>query len=100
MFVNNISEDKHKPYTQQMLQKLKVMLVVGSVYCTSATGLIGSCNCVAGLLFRVEAAVLTGVAHWTCTSKLWNVPNGKKQIRLGEITSFLFVQDTCPEAAV
>ena len=63
MFVNNISEDKHKPYARQMLQKLKVMLVVGSVYCTSATGLIGSCNCVAGLLFHVEAAVLTGVAH-------------------------------------
>ena len=48
------------------------------------------------------AAVLTGVAHLMCTSRLSerNIPKRKKQVRLGEITSFLFVQDTYEKKAV
>ena len=67
-----------------------------SAYCTCTAGLLGSCNHVAGLLFRVEAAVLTGVSHPTCTGMLssWNVPTHKKQIEPGEVSSFLFTQDT------
>ena len=116
MFVNNVSEDSkycilqtkclpsqrisQKSYTVwAIVRKDQSDSDVGeikSAYCTCTAGLIGSCNHVAELLFHVGAAVLTGVAHPTCTSRLseWNIPKGKKQIRLGETTSFLFVQDT------
>ena len=65
-------------------------------YCTCTAGLLGSCNHVAGLLFRVEAAVLTGYCNPTCTSTLatWNIPRGKKQIQPDEVSKFLFTQDT------
>ena len=52
-----------------------------SAYCTCTAGFIGSCNHVVGLLFRIEAAVLIGVTHPTCTSNLasWNIPSRKKK---------------------
>ena len=55
----------------------------------------GSCNHVAGLLFRIEAAVLEGLTDETCTMRscLWNVPSGKKQIKPGKISDFLIKQD-------
>ena len=120
--VNNISEDskycilqtKCLP-SQRISQKTYIVWAIvrkdegdGSVgeiksaYCIYTAGPIRSCNHVAGLLFRVEAAVLAGVAHPTCTSRLseWNVPKRKKQIRLCKITSFLFVQDTYAKKTV
>ena len=122
VFVNGVSEDSkycilqtkclpsqrisQKPYTNwAIVRKDKSDSSGGeikSAYCTCTAGLIGSCNHVAELLFRVEAAVLTGVAHPTCTSRLseWNVPKRKKQIRLCKITSFLFVQDTYAKKTV
>ena len=62
--------------------KYEVGGAILSAYCTCAAGLLGSCNHVAGLLFRVDAAVLIGVTHPFCTSMLasWNVPSKKKQI--------------------
>ena len=67
-----------------------------AAYCTCTAGLLGSCNHVAGLLFRVEAAVLTGYCDPTCTSTLskWNVPSSKKQIKPDEVSTFLFKQDS------
>ena len=61
-------------------------------YCTCKTGLLESCNHVAGLLFLVEAAVLIGATHPACTSMLayWNVPSKKKQIIPRRIKDFLF----------
>ena len=72
-----------------------------SAYCTCTAGLLGSCNHVAGMLFRVEAAVLSGATHPTCTSKLaeWNVPTNKKKVVPGEITNFLFKQDSYQKKA-
>ena len=70
---------------------------IKQAYCTCTAGLIGSCNHVAGLLFRIEHAIITGAANMVaCTSKLstWNVPSGKKQIELGEVCKFLFKQDS------
>ena len=86
MFVNNVSEGSkycilqtkclpsqtvsQKPYTVMAIVRKDKSDVSGgeikSGYCTCTAGLIGSCNHVAGLLFRVEATVLTGVAHPTC----------------------------------
>ena len=76
--------------------KFEVGGVISSAYCTCTTGLSGSCNHVASLLFRVEAAVLIGVTHPTCTSMLasWNVPSQKKQIIPGRIKYFLFKSES------
>ena len=53
-----------------------------SGYCTCTAGLLGSCNHVTAMLFRVEAAVSSGVTKPTCTSKLsaWNVPAATKSL--------------------
>jgi len=39
----------------------------------------GSCNHIAGLLFRVEYAVRTGLVDVSCTSQacMWNLPSAK-----------------------
>ena len=96
VYYNNISdESKHcylktkylpsqrfssKLYDIWVLVKKDFKYEVGgailSTYCTCTAGLLGSsCSHVAGHLFRVEAAVLIGVTHPTCTSMLasWNV---------------------------
>ena len=50
---------------------------IKSAYCTCTAGLYCSCNHVAGLLFRVEFAVLRGITKPTCTDRLavWTVPS-------------------------
>ena len=65
-----------------------------NVSCTA--GLLGSCNHVTGLLFRIEAAILSGHTHQTCTSQLsqWNIPSHKKQIEPGELASFISEKET------
>ena len=47
-----------------------------SAYCSCTAGLAGSCNHVAAILFRIEAALSSGITKPTCTGKLctWNVP--------------------------
>ena len=66
------------------------------VHITCTAGLLRSWHHVAGLLFRVEAAVLIGVTHPTCTSMLtsWNVPSKKKQVISGRIKGFLFKSES------
>ena len=60
------------------------------------SGLLGSCNHIAGLLFRIKTAVLIGVTHPTCTSILpsWNIPSKKKKITPGPVKNFLFKTET------
>ena len=51
-----------------------------SAYCTCTAGLLGYCNHVTAMLFRVEAAVRSGATKPSSTSMLacWNVPTGCK----------------------
>ncbi|XP_799313.5 uncharacterized protein LOC594793 isoform X3 [Strongylocentrotus purpuratus] len=51
-----------------------------SAYCTCTAGLHGSCNHIAGLLFRVECAVRTGMTSCTSQACTWNVPRDMKSI--------------------
>ena len=69
---------------------------IRSAYCTCTAVLYGSCDHVVGLLFRIEAAVLTGLSNPTCTSvsAAWNIPSTKKQITLDETSKFIFTNDT------
>ncbi|KAH3817459.1 hypothetical protein DPMN_118996 [Dreissena polymorpha] len=54
-----------------------------SAYCSCTAGMLGACNHVAGLLFRVEYAVKTGATQTSSTSKLstWNVPKKKPDLK-------------------
>ena len=67
-----------------------------SAYCTYTAGLYGSCNHVACLLFRVDAAVLTWLSNPNLTSlwAAWNIPSTKKQIIPDEIWKFIFTKET------
>ena len=67
-----------------------------SAYCTCTAGLLRCCNHVAGLLFRIEAAILIGVTHPPCTSILasWNIPSKKEKITPGLVKNFLFKTET------
>ena len=53
-----------------------------SAYCSCTAGLLGSCNHVVALLFRVEAAVSEGFTKPTCTSQTatWPVPASTKSL--------------------
>jgi len=68
-----------------------------SSYCSCTAGLLGSCNYVTAMLFRVEAAVASGFTKPTCTSKLsaWNVPAATKSIlALQPISELTFTKKT------
>ncbi len=53
-----------------------------SAYCTCTAGLLGTCNHVAGLLFRVEAAVRCGLTDPACTAQTckWNLPSQRSDV--------------------
>ncbi|XP_057305548.1 uncharacterized protein LOC130643085 [Hydractinia symbiolongicarpus] len=53
---------------------------IKSAHCTCVAGLLGGCNHVIAMLFRIEAAVSTGATKPGSTSLLakWNVPTGTK----------------------
>ena len=55
---------------------------IHATYCTCTAGLLGTCNHVFAMLFRIESAITTGVAKQSSTSLLcqWNVPSGNREI--------------------
>ncbi|XP_021339226.1 uncharacterized protein LOC110440452 [Mizuhopecten yessoensis] len=81
---------------------------VKSAYCTCTAGLGSTCNHVAGLLFRVEAANKMGIASCTSVPCVWNyVPSGQKRVepcqwknmtirksRHGKAASVIYLQDS------
>ncbi|XP_066930803.1 uncharacterized protein [Clytia hemisphaerica] len=73
-------------------------------YCTCTAGLLGSCNHVAGLLFRLEIANLLGETRKTCTSvrSKYMEPSSskKKTIKPGKLSSFVFRQDNYSKLAI
>ena len=72
-----------------------------SAYCTCTAGLYGTCNHVPGVLFRVQAAVLTELSNPTCTSvsAAWNIPRTKRLIIPDEISKFIFTNENCLKKA-
>ena len=68
---------------------------IKSAYCTCTSGLYGSCNHVAGLLFRVESAVLRGITKPTCTDRLavWTVPSARTEIKPCPVNTLIFKKD-------
>ena len=58
------------PLYRRTLKSAQEEKLTVSAYCSCPAGLPGSCNHVAGMLFRIEAAVIAGVTKPTCTSRL------------------------------
>ena len=75
---------------------------VVSAYCSCPAGLLGSCNHVAGMLFRIEATVITGVTKPTCTSRLseWVIPSKNCDLEPGRISSMLIKKDHYKKKAI
>ena len=74
---------------------------IESAYCTCTAGLLGCCNYVIAMLFRVEAAVSTGATKPSSTSLLakWNVPTGSKTILIHKpISELVFHRHECRNA--
>ena len=68
---------------------------IKNYYCTCTAGLYGAYNHVAGLLFGVESAVMSGITKPRCTDRLarWNVPSTKTQVSPGPVSSVVFKKD-------
>ena len=52
---------------------------IHSAYCTCTAGILGTCNHVTGMLFRIENAIQTGLTTPSKSSVLctWNIPKGQ-----------------------
>lgn len=61
-------------------------------YCTCTAGMLGSCNHIAGVLFRLEHAVKTGMTRPASTSKpsVWTIPKKKTKINPGKVTDLIW----------
>ena len=64
-------------------------------YCTCTAGLYSACNHVAGLLFIVGSAVLTGVTKPSCIDRLakWTVPPARSELNSGPVFKIVFKKD-------
>ena len=74
---------KSKPYDVWALIEKDSEIPAGNVksaYCCCVGGLVGTCNHVVAMLFRIEHAVRFNLTNPTSTSKLcnWNEPSGSK----------------------
>ena len=68
---------------------------IENAYCTCTAGLLGCCNHTIAMMFRIEAAVSTGVTKPSCTSLLskWNVPTGSRTVLVHRpISEMVFTQ--------
>ena len=73
---------RKKPYKVWVMASKKTQDCAGgeikTAHCSCPAGLLGSCNHIAGLLFRVEAAVKSGATRPSCTEVecSWVIPQG------------------------
>ncbi|XP_071121974.1 uncharacterized protein [Mytilus edulis] len=65
---------------------------IGSSYCTCTAGLGGTCNHVAGLLFRVEAANKLGASACTSLPCTWKVPSKIKGVKPTKIKDLRIIK--------
>ncbi|KAL5006729.1 hypothetical protein ScPMuIL_015535 [Solemya velum] len=56
---------------------------IKTAYCSCTAGMLGCCNHIAGVLFRMEAAVMAGITDPACTSRvsIWNVPSTSRGVK-------------------
>ncbi|VDI16499.1 Hypothetical predicted protein [Mytilus galloprovincialis] len=65
---------------------------IGSSYCTCTAGLGGTCNHVAGLLFRVEATNKLGASACTSLPCTWKVPSKIKGVKPTKIKDLRIIK--------
>ena len=74
-----------------MVQKKEIK----SAYCSCTAGLLGFCNHVVSMFFRIETAVSMGVTKSSGTSQLcqWNIPKNTRNIlEIKPISELTFIQ--------
>ncbi|KAH3817671.1 uncharacterized protein LOC127882165 [Dreissena polymorpha] len=85
----------NKAYTVWLVLRKDTKEILGGqvlqAYCSCTAGMLGSCNHIAGVLFRIEEAVKTGQTLKSCTSKPceWTVPKKKTKVKAGRVSDFL-----------
>ena len=68
---------------------------IKNCHCTCKAVLYGACNHICGMLFHVEAVVMTDITRPTCTDRLgkWNVPSAKTQLHPSLVAELVFTKD-------
>lgn len=64
-----------------------------SAHCTCMAGMSGTCNHVAAMLFRIEAAVRLGLTNPSCTSKSCEWLPNRKDVKPEKIKNLSFKRD-------
>ena len=88
-----------------LLLKKKVEMTGGQiiiVYCQNTTGLMGLCNHIEGMFYRMEAAILQGlITHPSCTSILAksNIPKLKTKAEGVKLKEPVFTKPNCKKKA-
>ena len=72
---------------------LKKSSKVLSAYCSCMAGMSGTCNHVAALLFRVEAAVRLGLTNPSCTTKSCEWLPNRKNVQPTKVKNLSFSRD-------
>lgn len=82
------SQRLNDPYHDMWMTIKKETGKATCAYCNCAAGLSQTCNHVAAMLFRVEAAVRIGLTNPTCTSQKsqWNLPADDTFIKVTPIS--------------
>ncbi|KAL4236861.1 hypothetical protein ACF0H5_005246 [Mactra antiquata] len=62
-----------------------------SGYCSCTAGMLGYCNHIAGVLFRIDNFVKRGEIK-TCTDQLskWNIPKGKTRVKTCKVRDLIW----------
>ena len=81
-----LNDPPHKLWAKK---QAKIM----SVHCSCMAGMSGTCNHVAAMFFRVEAAVRLGLTNPTCTTKSCEWLPNRKVVRPTKVKNLSFCRD-------
>ena len=80
------------PHKLWMCVKKKEARIV-SAHCSCMAGMSGTCNHVAAMLFRMEAAVRLGLTNQSCTSKSCEWLPNRKEVKPEKVKNLSFSRD-------
>ena len=84
-----LNDPPHKLWACILKKSSKVL----SAYCSCMAGMSGTCNHVAALLFRVEAAVRLGLTNPSCTTKSCEWLPNRKNVQPTKVKNLSFSRD-------
>ena len=84
-----MNDPPHKLWACILKKQAKIM----SVRCSCMAGMSGTCNHVAAMFFRVEAAVRLGLTNPACTTKSCEWLPNRKVVRPTKVKNLSFCRD-------